>query len=151
MTLYGVIKLVVFGKLFYVTWTPFAALYVRPGQVWHHLSHTSWYFSVLAALLLEDSSAAINVLKLPLRYFLPLFYAVRDSLHRPLKRVWDSRSRLLNDIAFSIRKESISYIVNPTGKEHITTWALTPKCAIMDLFQFYTLKKLGGNIQNKKR
>ena len=71
-------------------------------QVWHHLSQMSWYFSVLVAQLLEDSSAAISVLQLPLLYLLPLFYAVRDSLRRPLKCVGDSRSRFLNEIAFSI-------------------------------------------------
>ena len=52
-----------------------------------------WYFSVLVGQLLEDSSAAISVLQLPLLYFLPLSYAVRDSLCRPLKRVGNSRSR----------------------------------------------------------
>ena len=62
----------------------------------------SWYFSVLVAYQLEDSSAAISVFQLPLLYFLPLFYAVRDSLRRPLKRVGDSRSRFLNEIAFSM-------------------------------------------------
>ena len=57
-----------------------------------HLSHISWYFSVLVGQLLEDSSAAISVLQLPLLFFLHLFYAVRDSLCQPLKRVGDSRS-----------------------------------------------------------
>ena len=71
-------------------------------QVRHHVGRMSWYFSVLVAQLLEDSSAAISVLQLPLLYLLPLFYAVRDSLRRPLKRVGDSRSRFLNEIAFSI-------------------------------------------------
>ena len=52
----------------------------------------------------EDSSAAISVLQLPLLYFLPSFYAVRDSLRRPLKRIEDSRSRLINEIAFSINQ-----------------------------------------------
>ena len=50
----------------------------------------------------EDSSAAISVLQLPLLYFWSLVYAVRDLLHRSLKRVRDSRSRFTNEIAFSI-------------------------------------------------
>ena len=81
-------------------------------------------------------------------YFLSLLYSAMDSLRRPLKRVGESRSRFLNKIAFPIIqwfwhkikiqglwKASIGYIVNPTGKERITTWAswkrLIPKCAIM--------------------
>ena len=59
-------------------------------------------FLSVGCQLLEDSSAAINVLQLPLLYVLPLFYAVRDSLCRPLKRVGDSRSCFLKEIAFSI-------------------------------------------------
>ena len=62
----------------------------------------SWCFSVLVDQLLRDSSAAINVLQLPLLYFLSLFYALRDSLPRSLKRIRDSRSRFTNEIAFSI-------------------------------------------------
>ena len=49
---------------------------------------------MLVAQLLEDSSAAISVLQLPLLYFLLLFYASRDSLRRPLKSLGDSRSLL---------------------------------------------------------
>ena len=41
------------------------------------------FFSV-GCQLLEDSSATIIASQLPLLYFLPLFYAVRDSLRRPL-------------------------------------------------------------------
>ena len=51
-------------------------------------------FLSVGCQLLEDSSAAISVLQLPLLYFLLLFYASRDSLRRPLKRVKDSRSLL---------------------------------------------------------
>lgn len=48
----------------------------------------SWHFSVLVDQLLEHSSVASSVLQLPLVYFLPLLYSVRDSLRRPLKLEW---------------------------------------------------------------
>ena len=86
-------------------------------QVWHHLSHMSWYFSVLVGQLLEDSSAAISVLQLPLLYFWSLLYAVRDLLHRSLKRVRDSRSRFTNEIAFSIIQWSWHKIKIPGSPE----------------------------------
>lgn len=48
----------------------------------------SWHFSVFVDQLLEHSSVASSVLQLPLVYFLPLLYSVRDSLRRPLKLEW---------------------------------------------------------------
>ena len=65
-------------------------------------SYVLVFLSVGCPAIRSDFSAAISVLQSTLLYFLPLFYTVRDSLRRPLKRVGDSRSRFLNEIAFSI-------------------------------------------------
>ena len=83
----------------FFTWPPLIAVIFLdeppPPPPRHHLSHMSWYiFLSVGCQLLEDSSFAIRVLQLPLLYFLLLFYASRDSLRRPLKRVGDSRSLL---------------------------------------------------------
>ena len=60
MTLYVVIKLVVFGKLFYVTSTLFAALSVRPGQKLSTIEFLLLLFNVLGWGVVIDRKLKID-------------------------------------------------------------------------------------------
>ena len=111
-------------------------------QVWHHLSHISWYiFLSVGCQLLEDSTAAISVLQLPSLYFLLLFYVSLGTYCADLKSALGILDHcFLNEVALAkdknsrvSRKQALAILLIQPGKS--TTWAswkrLIPNCAIM--------------------